>query len=156
MLSYRKGDLIERVTEGTIMHSCNSHGIMGAGFAKQLKEVYPKNYELYKEWCDSWCDDRTGNILGNAIITKENNEKLCIINAVTQQDFATPLNPRATSYDAVDNVFRKIYNTENPIFDHINMPRIGSGLGGGNWNIILEIILSHLPDDKRITVWDLQ
>ncbi len=155
MLSYRTGDLIKNVTQGTILHSCNSHGVMGAGFARQLREIYPKNYEVYRDWCLRVDHDNLGKALVIEVLT--NTGPLLIINAVMQKDFATMENPRATSYDAVDQIFSDLYgqNVSPAMNDHVQMPRIGAGLGGGNWNIILEIILSHLPDNKQITIWDL-
>ena len=95
MLSYRTGDLIKNVTQGTILHSCNSHGVMGAGFARQLKETYPKNYEVYRDWCLRVDHDN----LGKALVTEglTNTGPLLIINAVMQKDFDTMENSRATS-----------------------------------------------------------
>lgn len=34
------------------------------------------------------------------------------------------------------------------------MPKIGAGLGGGNWEVI-EAIINHRLKDHNVTVWEL-
>ena len=146
MINYKTGDLIASVTEGVILHGCNALGVMGAGFALQLKTQYPTNFKDYQAFCKNYSD-----ILGNYVCTVTNNYKLIIVNAITQQAVG---GRRAVSYDAIDDIFHQIYLSYNNDWNkHIQMPKIGAGLGGGKWEIIEEIMLSHLPEDKDITVW---
>ena len=135
------------------MHSCNCFWVMGAGFALQLKNTYPKNFEHYKKYCDRVHGLDPASLLGEMLITRENN--VTIINAFGQVGTG---GRRATSYDALDKIFYDIYHKHPEKTDwnnHIHMPQIGCGLGGANWSVVEQIILTHLPEDKDITVWTL-
>lgn len=153
MISYAKGDLIKNVTSGVIMHQTNCHGVMGAGFALQLKHTYPINYQHYTRYCAA-CKDDPRRLLGEALIVKEGD--VTIINAFGQVGTG---GRKPTSYDALDDIFYKLYHSEVNINqswnDHIHLPLLGCGLGGGVWIVVEEIILSHLPVNKEITVWTL-
>jgi O-acetyl-ADP-ribose deacetylase (regulator of RNase III) len=105
MLQYAKGDLIKSVTKGVVMHSCNCLGVMGAGFALQLKYAYPKNFDLYKKCCDRVSGLDPASLLGEMIITREND--VTIINAFGQVGTG---GRRATSYDALDKIFYDLYH----------------------------------------------
>lgn len=125
---------------------------MGAGFALQLKEAYPLNYRSYVQYCATRPPEY---LLGECLVsTNLDKEGLTIVNAFGQEGFS---GRRATSYDALDDIFYDIYHSEiyfNQSWnDHIHMPLIGSGLGRGDWNVIEKIILGNLPADKEITVW---
>jgi O-acetyl-ADP-ribose deacetylase (regulator of RNase III) len=161
MISYAKGDLIKTVKTGVILHGCNCLGIFGAGFALQLKRVYPENFSVYEGYCQS---HKADELLGTALIHRLGNpidvlntpidESLIIVNAFTQRGVG---GRKAVSYDAIDQIFYDIYTHgyNSSWNSHIHMPMIGSGLGGGDWNAIEAIISSHLPEDKDITVWKL-
>jgi O-acetyl-ADP-ribose deacetylase (regulator of RNase III) len=150
MISYAKGDLIKSVTSGVILHSCNCLGVMGAGFALQLKRTYPENFSAYEGYSQSMPAD---DLLGTAICYKQTPD-LTIVNAYGQLNVG---GRRAVSYDALDQIFYDIYTgVYNARWNsHIHMPMIGAGLGGGDWNVIESIIGSHLPEDKDVTVWSL-
>ena len=52
MVEYVKGNLFDEPQE-IIVHGCNARGVMGAGFAKDLKEKYPENYKEYRKYCNN-------------------------------------------------------------------------------------------------------
>lgn len=147
MIHYARGDLIKSVKTGTILHQVNAYGVMGAGFARQLRETYPDVFKTYSNYCADFAID-PGRLLGDCLVTKTGN--LTVINAFGQIGTG---GRKATSYDALDRIFHNIYSNDDPHTDHIHMPAIGSGLGGGNWKVIEQIILSHLPENKEVTVW---
>jgi O-acetyl-ADP-ribose deacetylase (regulator of RNase III) len=146
MIHYAKGDLIKSVTSGVILHQCNAYGVMGAGFALQLKNTYPDIFKTYREYCADFAIDPK-RLLGESLVTKTG--ELTVINAFGQVGTG---GRKATSYDALDKIFYNLYNGHE-VPDNINMPKIGAGLGGGNWGVIEQIILSYLPADKTVTVW---
>jgi len=104
-----------------------------------VKRKYPGAYEdyvhLYREY---------GLVLGQAYPCIVN-PKLIIWNAITQEGFGQPT--RNCSYDAIQTCFEQInlfisstLNSPTNPPDEIHIPAIGAGLGGGNWEIIREII----------------
>ena len=145
MIQYAKGDLIKEVKQGVMLHQVNCFGVMGAGFALQLKNEYPRNYDVYRSHCN-YPNQEPEDLLGTTLCTSFNNhDRLIIINAFGQLGTG---GRKATSYDALDTIFHQMYSNMNNrvMFGHVHMPMIGSGLGGGDWSVIEKIIESHLPD----------
>lgn len=130
---YRKGNLLD-VTEGIIVHGCNMQGVMGAGVAKAIKEKYPECFNYYIECLPSkklgqtiWYDAE--NDVGNS---------LYIVNALTQEKYGTK--ERQVNYVAIANSFQYVFRSHLRLYD-VHFPKIGAGLGGGDWNIIEQIII---------------
>lgn len=148
-IEYRKGDLFSAAEPGAIiMHGCNAQGVMGSGVAKIVKERYPEAYEAYKHFTDKYLPSY---LLGKALGIDIRNGPT-ILNAITQEHYGRE-NTRYVSYDAVAKVFdalAKIYGV-NAV---INMPKIGAGLGNGDWNVI-ESIIKASGIKAKIVVWEL-
>jgi len=169
MINEIKGDLLKEVTNGIIVHGCNAQGVMGSGFAKQLKETYPEAYNAYREhYKENYAGKnilRLGECIG-ALVTPD----ILVINAVTQQYYGRE-RKRYVDYDAVRKCFKQIAITAcreterrmNNSNEHIqtfaefapsiNFPMIGAGLGGGDWDIISQIIDEEIPDDFQKNLW---
>ena len=127
-IQYITGDLFSS-NETRLIHSVNARGIMGGGLALIIKNRFPKVFQEYRKIYET-----TGLKLGE-IYPVEVDGKV-IINAVMQDGFGT--HQRQTDYDAVLSGFRKV--EEQFPNQTIIMGRIGSGLGGGDWKIIENII----------------
>lgn len=143
------GNLLD-VTEGHIVHGCNAQGVMGSGVAKAIKEKYPLAFSTYKlAYQDNFLQ------LGWAQSIKVS-DSLIIWNAITQQFFGLP--GRNCSYDGIQNAFEYLngriengHHGLDKIKKEIHIPFIGSGLGGGNWNIIKTIIEETVT--MPVTLW---
>lgn len=141
MIQTISGDLLS-VNQGIIVHGCNRRGVMGAGIAKEIKEKYPAAFSCYIKHL------KTGGELGT-ISTIEVEPFKIIVNALTQENYGTMR--RQTNYEALALCFEQvvslaygIYLPNNRKLD-ICFPRIGCGLGGGDWNIVSSIIDSIVP-----------
>lgn len=147
-LIYKTGNLLD-VKSGAIIHGCNCQGVMGAGVAKAIKEMYPKAYSDYHQFCLS---KTTSELLGGYVSVQVTPD-LCVYNALTQNKFATSY--RAVSYDAIDKCFYRIFSLG--LHKEFNIPFIGAGLGGGDWDIIEAIIKSNLKKFPliKVIVWSL-
>lgn len=140
------------VTSGHIVHGCNAQGVMGSGVALGVKQTFPGAFESYIQ------QYRThGLVLGVAYPYVEN-EDLVIWNAITQEGFGGTV--RNTSYDAIQTCFEQINwhikegGVDNSAFmqpNEIHIPMIGAARGGGNWEIIREIIEQTM--DYPVTLW---
>ena len=75
-----KGNILE-VESGVIVHGCNSHGVMGSGVAKAIRERYGEAYSAYYEYYK-----KHGLELGD-VIMKRVSKPLWIANAITQENF---------------------------------------------------------------------
>ena len=148
-LEYRKGDLFS-VTEGIIAHGCNAQGVMGSGVARIVRERYPDVYTRYVSYHNKYKLE-----LGEVqVVQVYDYSCLYIANMITQEFYGR--NKREVSYDAINECFAKLM-TRNMRGLTINIPKIGAGLGGGDWNIIEAIIKSNLDNytDQKVVVWEL-
>ena len=73
--------------------------------------------------------------------------KLIIVNAYTQFKFGSGLQ---TDYEAVRSCFKIIKNKFGEL--KIAYPKIGAGLGGGDWDIISKIIEEELAGTQHYLV----
>ena len=117
-----------------IAHGCNAQGVMGSGVARDVRSRWPNVYEVYHLRYQTF-----GLSLGEVIPVRTMDNKL-VLNCITQHVFGRD-GQRYVDYEAIDKVFRTI---DHKVMDwevtEIAMPRIGAGLGGGDWNIISELI----------------
>lgn len=127
---YVNGDLME-APETYILHGCNNRGVMGSGVAKAIRAKYPDAYKRYKDRYDRW-----GLPLGGVIVARC--EDKVIFNGITQDGYGRD-GKQYVDYQAIHFVMC----TVNDYVEEgwcVAMPKIGAGLGGGDWYIINEII----------------
>lgn len=146
------GNLLEQVSSGHIVHGCNAKGVMGGGFAKAIREIYPQVYVEYrKRFVES------GLNLGDAIPVriKEGSVNVVVWNCITQLNFGND-GSLYTNYNAVSMSMRKVNDSIDSFGDverTVHFPLIGAGLGGGDWRIIEKILDEELDDFNSRTLW---
>jgi len=138
-----EGDLIQMALNGDfdiIAHGCNCFCTMNSGIAKTIKETFESAY-FADQKTKRGNYNKLGNItLGNYELT--NNKFLTILNCYTQYNYGT--DEVHLNYIALAMCLNKInffYKGKK-----IGLPVIGCGLGGGDWNIVKEIIKKELTD----------
>jgi O-acetyl-ADP-ribose deacetylase (regulator of RNase III) len=131
-----------------VVHGVNAQGVMGAGVALMVRSTYPKAYTEYVTHCVEF-KDKKEELLGTIQVVECEDKNKVIINAFTQLDFG--VSRQQVDYDALRLCFRAIntYAKENGVTE-IVMPKIGSGLGGGSWDIIKAIIEEESTDFQPI------
>lgn len=93
-------------------------------------------------------------LLGTVNFSTQPGTTVTIFNALTQKEFGR-IPKRYVSYDAVDTSMKYISDIVRRVKDmDILMPKIGAGLGGGDWNII-ESIIKHNFKDLTVKVYEL-
>lgn len=130
--------------EGIILHGCNAQGVMGSGVAKSFKEKFPEAYHEYL------LDYKEGLLQLGYISLYYQNAKLVLASGITQQYYGRDPNIRYVDYEAIREIFKKLDYMYHGW--HVHIPKIGAGLGNGNWNEIEEIISST---HGRVTCWTL-
>lgn len=140
------GDLIQFAKEGryqAIVHGCNCFCNMGAGIAKQIKHEFPNAY-----LADTYTKLGDKKKLGSYSAYDSNG--LIVINAYTQYRYSRT--QMQANYKAIRSVFNKININFKGLL--IGYPKIGSGLAGGDWNVISRIIDDELIDcDHQLVVF---
>lgn len=143
MNTYIKTGNILDVTEGVIVQGCNMQGKMNKGLAKLLRERYPDNYEAYMT---RYYDNAL--MLGDVIFHRVN-DRLYIANAITQRFYGNDPNVRYVDYNAVKNAFKLINEFANEKELSVYFPKIGGGLGNGDWDVISDMIKVQLNTVKK-------
>lgn len=139
-IEYRKGNIFDG-NESVIVHGCNAQGKFASGFAGAVRERHPFAYDAYMATAKN-----SKLILGSIIWASNGN--LSIANAITQHHYGRD-GKQYVSYDAIRIAMETInltaqegipFSINRGGFNEIAMPLIGAGLGGGDWNIISDII----------------
>lgn len=111
---------------------------MKGGIAKQVAEVFPE-----AEFEDSETIPGDKNKLGTIQIVNcpsDDEGNIYVINAYTQYDW---WGDKSIDYKALQDCMREVRRNISFNFK-IGIPKIGAGLAGGDWELILEIIEEEL------------
>lgn len=158
MIKFVKGDLLD-ATENVIMHQVNCQGVMNSGVAKQIREKWPEVFERYQSFCHE-CNIRNCDPLGYMQMVEINSPNIAgkgqFVANVFAQRFYGYDGKRFTDYDAFRTAIRELglillsaKETLPLVYGNPSIAapyKIGCGLGGGDWDTILEIIEEELGD----------
>ncbi len=146
-----------------IAHCCNDYGGWGAGFVLALSKRSPLPEQYYRRWNQE--DHRLPRYFitnlfkqGNIQIAPFNRADVVVANMIAQQgDSSQWMDARALRYGALHLCLRKLVDKCAQVPDvSVHMPRIGCGLGGGDWNEVEKIIQRTLcAYNIPTTVYDL-
>lgn len=142
--TYHKGDVMKAPDTGDydmFAHGCNCFGVMGAGVALQVSRQMPWlcdiDYELLM---------LPENRLGSYSHVKLGG--MFYFNLYTQYHFGGE--GRNLNYGAIISAFNSAFYAidDDDLYGYkpmikVCMPRIGAGLGGGDWSIIEEMLAYH-------------
>jgi O-acetyl-ADP-ribose deacetylase (regulator of RNase III) len=153
MIEYRNGDLFKHKHQ-LIAHGVNCQGVMASGFAKALREVYPKAYTDYLNVYNEKCahDGSKTGLLGS-FVPCAMDDGTWVAHCFTQYWYGRMPNHQYVSYDAIDRCMKTLNSfMETQFIANVSMPQIGAGLGGGDWNVISSIIEKRLKS-KNVQVY---
>lgn len=151
-IEYLTGDATQPIGEGNkiLVHICNDVGGWGRGFVLALANKWAKPEREYQRWFQSNKDFELGNVQ-----FVEVEKDLQVANIIGQRDVVFQGSIPPIRYEAVEEGLKKVAYKAKEINASIHMPRIGSGLAGGDWNKIESIIVSELADKGlKVTVYD--
>jgi O-acetyl-ADP-ribose deacetylase (regulator of RNase III) len=155
-INYVFGDATNPIGDGNkiIVHVCNDIGAWGAGFVLALSKRW-KDPELYYRALTKY-------ILGDIqLVDVEKDITVCNLigqeSTISRRTEGTTLPP--VRYVAIEAGLKKLakqIGRHGILTNSVHMPRIGSGLAGGNWKIIETIIEETLINEGiTVTVYDL-
>lgn len=142
MLKYIKAELFMQFEEciyDVLLHGCNCFCDMDSGFARHVRLLYPNVYHAD-------CETEKGNIDKLGTYSYANTEHGIIVNMYTQYHGGENFDINA--FKNAMNIISKDYKNRK-----ICMPKIGTGIGGGNW-LDIEKILKDDFSYLDITVFD--
>ena len=130
MVFYIKdGDIFNIPQIRNYAHGCNCAGAMGKGIAVQFKMRFPKMYEEYRNLC------REGRFSAGEVFAYHDGESI-IFNLGTQRSWK-----EKAKLEYIETSLRKMMKiAQEEGVKAIAMPAVGAGLGGCDWNSIMQII----------------
>lgn len=158
MVSYYYGDLLTSGCE-VIAHQCNCVGGMGGGIARQIRMAYPETYEALRERFENGLA-KLGECDFVELKSKDPYDPAIthnyVVNCYSQFEYL-PRGVRHTDYDAFRACCKKIKERFEGKNFRIGFPyKIGSALGGGDWEVMKNIIEEEFKDSEwRVEVWQL-
>jgi hypothetical protein len=132
-----------------IPHVCNNIDSFGAGFAAQIAEYFPSVKTDYHLLGKNFLKANLGYAQILTVYEEPKyKHKIHVVNMIAQNGIKSSSNPRPLNYCALVKSMAKlsmfinmntgfIKQTENV---EIHSPKFGSGLAGGNWPFISDLI----------------
>jgi O-acetyl-ADP-ribose deacetylase (regulator of RNase III) len=166
MIEYVVGDATRPQGEGArlIAHVCNNEGGWGSGFVVALSRRNKTPEMQYREWYRSGSWSTVPFELGYVQLADFTEPDVKVVNMIAQDGIRRSQSaPPAISYPALRQCLDYLgqgatsWCEVTGVVPSIHMPRIGCGLGGGEWSTVEEIILESLVDiyGLSVTVYDL-
>lgn len=150
MITYVKGDLLDPKWQfSVIIHGANCFHTMKSGVAKAIVAKYPEALEA-----DKLTKKGDRSKMGSITVAgtgAHSGESPLIVNAYTQYSYGTEEGMIYVSYEAFKAAMLQIKELFSDSSYKIGMPKIGSGLGGGDW-AKLESIINEVFPNKEIFV----
>jgi len=166
-ITYVKGDATAPIYKPAIIaHIVNDQGGWGRGFVKSLSNKYPYAEDSYRQWAQGEgprnflvCSPWNFEIGRTQFVTIDHS--ICIANMCAQHGYKGESRPLAVNYSALSDCIGAVVSHARKFKDvSIHMPRVGCGLGGGNWSDVLEAmwearVTGNLGPWPPIYVYDL-
>ena len=142
------GDLFTQTLDRDVIiaHGCNSHGVMGYGVAKIVKDLYPAAFRDYYD-----VHKQTGLHVGQVIISEGKIGKPTIAHLITQEHYGRD-NKMYITYDAVVVACQAVAKFAKSVNKEVHIPLIGGGLGGGDPRRLIAIFQGAFRD-VNATLW---
>ena len=147
MIRYLKGDATNPQTPGkkVIVHICNDVGGWGKGFVMALSEKWAAPEADYREQYKSRAVPGSEFKLG-AVRFIEVTPGITVGNLIAQHRLTARNGEPPIRYDALEQCLEKVSAFAAASGRSVHMPRIGTGLAGGKWELIEPIIARALKD----------
>lgn len=153
-IQYLSGDATSPQVKGNkvIAHICNDLGGWGKGFVLAVSRRWREPERDYR----GWYRERAHNEFGlGAVRFIPVDPHIWIANMIGQHGMKTGGEGPPIRYEAVRECLEKVADFASEKAASVHMPRIGCGLAGGRWELILPIIESALANrDVPVYVYD--
>lgn len=163
-----KGDLFDNIEQivragnnGSsviVPHVCNNLDLFGAGFAAEIVRHYPIVKENYHLLGKSFLQNNLGYVQFIEVLSdKKYEHRLVFANMIAQRGIINKTsNPRPLNYLALVKSMVGVSQYISKNFDgdvQIHAPKFGSGLAGGNWTFIREL-LSDIWGNTTVFIYE--
>lgn len=132
-----------------IGHGVNTKGVMGAGIAKTIRANFPDVYSLYRDYCQEG-RLKPGDVF--PAFSVMSNPNRWIFNIASQNNTG----PDAT-YEWVEmGMAKALVLAKNLGLSGLALPRIASGIGGLEWDLVEPIMTAaaDLYPNLIVELWE--
>lgn len=148
-MEFINGDITD-VTFGFVCHQVNCQGIMGAGVALAIRSKWPIVYTEYRR---AYVNGELK--LGNVVFVHIKHN-LLVANLCGQDSFGRA--ETFTDYKALTKALTHLSQVRQEVNERVGLTipvyfpnRMGCGLAGGDWNIVIKIIKGCVSDAKIVS-----
>jgi len=150
-INYLIGDATKPIKTGKkriIAHICNDKGGWGAGFVLALSRKWTRPEQMYRSIPIS--ELKLGTV--QFVVVEDD---IIVANMIAQHGYRNDNNGKPPiRYGALADALREVNKMALELNATIHMPRIGSGLAGGEWTIIELLIEENVQ--APVYVYDLK
>ena len=144
-IDYRQGNaaIFGWDADAAIVHIVNDRARRWGprGFAKAMRYEHPSAYHDYAWWK---ADNPKTTTLGTVHMAKVEGDNRYVVSLVAQRGYGKSAGPRI-QYGALDIALSEARDDlNNAGVRNVQMPKIGTGQAGGNWNVIEGLIRERL------------
>ena len=141
--SYHRGDCTNVICRPAIIaHVCNDVGQWGAGFVRALSARWPHPEREYYRWFNRLTSQPFA--LGETQLVATSQASVWVANMLAQRGIGgrdgRHQRTRRIQYDALERCLRSVAALATSLRASVHMPRIGCGLGGGDWSRVERLI----------------
>lgn len=145
-----------RVNEDPVIiaHVCNDKGGWGSGFVVALSNRDQRPEQMYRVcWASSHMP--LGEVSMSLYDPKgqERDQNIFVANMIAQHGFKSADNPVPLDYKVLWECLVTVGEEAADMSATVHMPRIGCGLGGGDWTKVEDIIQRALVDLYHLDVY---
>ena len=150
-ITYIHGDATNPPPPAIIAHICNNRGGWGKGFTGALSKRWQRPEKHFRQ---CW-DNKYLHKLGDVQLTLVKLD-IWVANMIAQDGYSSPGRP-AIDYEALRLCLSQLaWLTLRDFHAYtVHMPRIGTGLAGGDWAVIERLIMRELCEKGvKVTVYE--
>jgi Ca-activated chloride channel homolog len=155
-VQYRQGDATQPQGPGRklIVHLCDELGSWG-GFARPLSRRWPTLEARFHAWERGELPDAPPFRLGSVDVVQVEAE-IWVGNMLAKRGTRASYGTTVIDYNALDAALREVAEAALTLGLSVHLPRIGSSIAGGEWDVIEQMIEQHVGvQGIPVTVYDL-
>lgn len=131
-----------------IAHVCNDAGAWGSGFVLAVARQWPEVETAYRQW---FAERGSNNFRLGAVQLVRVRPQLFVANMIAQVGPSTSGPP--IRYDALHTCLLRVGDTAMALRASVHMPKIGTGLAGGDWRTVEPIVRRALGVRAPVRVY---
>lgn len=112
----------------------------GNGFASQMRRSFPDVWTDFRKEAGAKRPPALGNVYFGALT-----DGICVAHMVAQRGIGTSSTQRLR-YAALAQCLGEVREKAKSLGASVHMPRVGTGHGGANWQVVKELIAEELVD----------